>query len=270
MKNNLLKPVLAFAMLSIIICSCEKKAEIDTETQTSVDNTIAESAFTQVFPTVNEVSINEEGVRSTNSSCASYTVIGDTANFPANGPVTIVINYDSTAGCLDSDGRLKKGKLLAVFNDEWDKTGSTIEITLQDYYVNNINYSGMVIATNNGNNSYSTSVVNGKCIDPTWTIEYTSNSTVEQIAGADTPSDDLDNVFKFTGSASGVSRKGRKFTTNIVTPLTKRANCNWIESGVMEITPDSLAARSLNFGDGSCNNDAVITINGNNYDIKLE
>ena len=81
MKNNLLKNVFVLGMLSITLYSCQKKAEIDTETQTTVDNTVAESAFTQVFPTVNEVTLDEPGVRSMNNSCATYTVIGDTANF---------------------------------------------------------------------------------------------------------------------------------------------------------------------------------------------
>ncbi len=46
-------------------------------------------------------------------------------------------------------------------------------------------------------------------------------------------------------------------------------SCRNIVAGQLAITPDGKATRYINFGTGTCDNDATVTINGNVYNITL-
>lgn len=259
---------------SIIACTKKEEAQVDIETQTSVDNSIAEQAFVEIVPVVNQIGINEPGINKTdtnavNFSCAKYVITGDTANFPAGGAVTITIDYGES-GCMDNDGRVRKGKVIAVFNNKWNVDGATANITLENYSVGNINYTGSMLLTRNSSTSLSYAVSNAKCTDGTFTISYECSKTIEKIQGASTDSIWIDDVYKFTGTSAGVNRNGKKFTTKIVEPLIKKNSCKWIDTGVIEVTPEGLATRSFNFGNGTCDDKATVTINGNTYNFVLK
>ncbi len=265
---------LSFALaVSIYACTKKEEAEVDIETQTSVDNSIAEQAFVEVVPVVNQIGVNEPGVNKTdtnsvNFSCAKYTITGDTANFPSGGAVTITIDYGD-AGCMDNDGRVRKGKVIAVFNNKWNVDGATANITLENYSVANISYSGSMLLTRNSATSLTYAVSNAKCTDGSFTISYECNKTIEKIQGASTDSIWIDDVYKFTGTSSGINRNGKRFTTKIVEPLIKKNACKWIDTGVIEVTPEGLATRTFNFGNGTCDDKATVTINGNTYNFVL-
>lgn len=263
---------LAFA-ISVYACTKKKEAEVDIETQTSVDNSIAEQAFIEVVPVVNQIGVNEPGVNKTDTnfvsfSCAKYTITGDTANFPSGGAVTITIDYGNV-GCMDNDGRVRKGKIIAVFNNKWNVDGATANITLENYSVANISYSGSMLLTRNSETSLTYAVSNAKCTDGTFTISYECNKTIEKTQGAATDSIWIDDVYKFTGTSAGVNRNGKPYTTKIVEPLIKKNNCKWIDTGVIEVTPEALATRTFNFGNGTCDDKATVTINGNTYNFVL-
>ena len=59
------------------------------------------------------------------------------------------------------------------------------------------------------------------------------------------------------------------FTTHIAEPLVKEMDCIWIVSGILEVTPEGLTTRELDFGDGACDNDATLTIGEFTTDITL-
>jgi hypothetical protein len=52
--------------------------------------------------------------------------------------------------------------------------------------------------------------------------------------------------------------------------LVKKGDCKWIVSGQFEIVPEGLSARSVDFGDGTCDNKAKVTINGNVFEIVMQ
>ena len=255
------------SLFFLFLISCEK-VEIDTETQTAQDNSIAEASFMQVFPTIHAISVNEEGIKKTGSYNTCATVeIKDTANFP-NSPATITVDY-GVDGCSDDDGKLKKGKLKAVIFDKWANTGAKVVVSFENYYVNDVKCEGVMTAVNNGNNSYTITVEDGKCITADFTIGYNSSVTITQFEGAATI-EDTDDAFEFTGNANGTNRDGKTYDSKITTPLIKRNSCKWIEKGIFEVTPQDIAARTVNYGDGTCDDDATITINKQNFQFKLK
>ena len=77
-----------------------------------------------------------------------------------------------------------------------------------------------------------------------------------------------DNVFNVTGSwntefSSGFTRSG-----NVTEALRREATCVHFVDGVVDITQNGNQG-SLDYGDGTCDNVAVVTINGEEYTIQL-
>ena len=101
------------------------------------------------------------------------------------------------------------------------------------------------------------------------TITWTSARTREFIAGASTPTW-TDDIYLITGTASGTSSKGNSFTAQTIDPIRKEMACYFIVSGSIEFIPSGKAVRVIDFGNGNCDNQATVTINGTVYNITLK
>jgi len=88
----------------------------------------------------------------------------------------------------------------------------------------------------------------------------------EMVEGFDTAALS-DDAFLISGSQSVVGPKGT-ITSTITTPLSVKADCSHIISGVVVNTKKNKTA-TLNYGDGTCDNMATITIDGTVKTIKL-
>lgn len=251
---------------SLLVFGCKK--EVDIETQTAVDITLAEKGFNSLLPAVNAIAYNEPALNRTDSnalSCAQYII--DTTGFPAI-PATMIIDYGT--GCLDKDGLYKAGQIHCTVYQRWSSDTAEMSITLNDYKVDQVMYEGEIQLIKYWNSFLYYEIDSGKCIDPSFTIYYNSERSVEQVSGRLTLSQD-DDVFKTTGSSNGINRKGTKFTANIVKPLTKASTCKWISSGSIDVIPGDLSKRTLSYDkeDEDCDNKASITINDKTYDFEL-
>ena len=257
----------------LLFSSC-KREEIDTETVSTTDNALCESEFLRIFPEANGIAINEEGVQRTNhggnfqSLCPVDSV--DPADTLDGFPVTLYLNYGS-AGCTGTDGKVRKGMVACTFRQSWDNPTDTVDIVLTNYYVNGIHYEGgiQVIKTPN---SFTQTVTGGKCTKADWTILWASSRTCTWVAGQSTQSDPNDDVFEYSGTASGTNRESKTFEVTIpaTDPLVRSHSCTWITKGKILITPEGKPEREVDFGDGTCDNKATLTINGNKFQFNLQ
>lgn len=273
MKKNIY--ILTALLLSsvFVINSC-KKADVDNDTQSAIDNGICEQEFTKITPNVNGRAIKENGVQKTHwGSCPDvYVDPADTLN---GFPVTMWLIYDTTTagnGCLGDDGKLRKGKIKCVFNKPWhkDTIGNNLtNITFYDYKVNGIKYEGTVIISKPSQYAYRTQVISGKCTkDASWELFWDCDRTITWTAGMGDTIVSND-VYSVTGNASGINRNGTSYTANIVSAIVKSNSCAYIQEGILDITPQGRPTRTLDYGDGTCDNKATVTINGNTYNITL-
>jgi hypothetical protein len=262
--------LLLVSAVSFMFSSC-KKEETDTETQSAVDNSICEGEFMRVMPTVNSIAISETGVHrlgwqgaaSPQSSCPVVTVTNPN-QFPG---CTLTIDYGT--GCVDStDGKTRKGQVVATFSKSWDSVGCVITINLNNFYVNNMHYEGTVNITRNTLYSFTTDVMNGKCTAPSWIATWACSRTITQTGGTGTAAAS-DDVFEISGNSNGVNRNGLAYTVNVTSNLQKKQSCAWIDKGIVELTPQGMATRTVNFGDGTCDNQATLTINGNTFTFTM-
>ncbi|MBS1600072.1 MAG: hypothetical protein JST75_17735 [Bacteroidetes bacterium] len=203
----------------------------------------------------NGVSVN--GV--TSLTCAIYTMSpADNTTFPK----TLVVDFGS--GCTSADGVTRKGKITYTISGKVLNPGTTITATFQNYSVFDYQLEGTYSITNtstiNGI-SFTTKVTGGKITFPnTYWYTYSGDKTIKMTAGMSTPSDPTDDVYSIEGSNSFASAAGNTLDVTITTILSKAYTCHNIGSGVISFTYNKKINGTLDFGSGTCDNQATITV----------
>lgn len=274
MKNINLFFLFVCASLAVTYYSCKEEEEIDTNTQAAVDDATAETIFNDVYYQVSnsakeDSTINKTGLVMGDSTCGTITIKDSLGAFP----VTVTLNFgDSNQLCFD--GHYRKGIIKAVFTGRYKDSGTVITITLYNYYVDSHLIQGTKKFTNNGRNSssnlsYTIEVTNASIATDSGTISWQSNRTHEWKQGENTRFVICDDVYSITGTASGIDRKGLSYILTITEPLKKQTCCRWIMSGKLEISPANKVKRYVDFGGGTCDHYAQVTINSRTFDFIL-
>lgn len=261
-KKLISRVALAFT-LGVLYTGCDKAKDaiLDTDTTSASDNSTADGAFSGIFKSISQAADTSAGLKA--GGCAIVTTTSTT------WPKTLVIDF-GTSGCDN-----KKGKITAVLTAPFRTSGAVLTITTTDFYdgVNKID-AGTHTITNNGNNlagnqNFTINVAGATVTTPSGVVSWSTTRNIEWIEGNTTPLDQSDDVYLITGQASGTSAKGESFTANITSPLKIAVSCQWIESGVVTLTPKGKVARTIDFGTTGCDNKAKVTMNGIGYDITM-
>ena len=185
-------------------------------------------------------------------------------------PHVMTIDFGSN-NCVCNDGRSRRGLIIVTYNGEFTEPGHTRTITFSDFYVNDNQVTGTKIITNMGKNgeghTYFSIETNGSIVTEKGTITHNGSRTRTWLSGEDTP-DRGDDVFSITGSGTKVRANGKTMTMEITSPLIRDHSCKWIKSGVIKMSGGD-KERSLDFGNGNCDNKATATANGKQKEITL-
>lgn len=193
---------------------------------------------------------------------------------------TLVIDFGT--GCTGPFGKTRSGKIIVLYNGPFGVYTTDKTITFDNYMVNNVGISGVIQIGKFDQNSngylensftlvgYTHTYPNGK------TLVLNGMRTREWIAGLG-DNNIWNNVFRLTGGLSGVSTFGRNFTHTILEPIIAdfncRANGGFLRvDGKKELFIDGINhdwTRTVDYGDGSCDNTYTITINGNQHTITV-
>lgn len=264
--------ILPFLIASLLFYSC-KKAKLNKETTTTEDNSTSEDVWTTVFTTIDVEVTNQEDLSfktgKTNKNNAACPTIDVIYNNDSMYLKTITIDY-GTAGCTGVDGRLRKGIINITQTGRYRIPGTKTTATLVDFYIDEFKVEGSKSINFESAGIFTIHVSNSKITDGNGLVtQWESVRTFEKIAGSNTPLIFCDDIWEITGNANGVNRDGRSYTVDIITPLQKDVCCKWIAKGVIEITPEDLKTRRIDFGDGSCDASAILTIGKKTHDITL-
>lgn len=272
MKTLKFSLVLAAFFSFIFFTSCEKNNITNTdETVADAEDVAAsEDMFDDAF---DQAEIYENGAQKSVDT-SDYCMPTITIEYPENTPYPRVVTIDyGTDGCTGRNDVVHKGKIIVTVTGYFLESGSKRIVTFENFYINDYQITGTKTVTNMGQNDAGNWVrkieVEGKVITPDGK-EITRISTRERewIEGANTPLLFWDDVFSITGRASGVNRKGVAYTAEITKPLIKARNCRWIQEGTVSVSTENGTA-SLDYGDGTCDNVGVLTINGEEREIKF-
>jgi len=291
MKNNIYT-YFAIACLACltIVSSCKKTEEISTtDTDTILESAQGDETITDTFsdlflitcqdvslfdvPVTNSTGISTEATSSStwlipNTTCRTLTV-NPTGNV---FPKTVTLDYGT--GC-DDGGKLKKGKIIAVFSGRFKQAGTIINISFDNFYINGDKIEGTKSIVNNGPNTagnYSFTVtINHNRIrtrsGTSNTSTLTAIKTITWIENSNTsPTDD---EFFMSGSLSATDSKGRTYSYSTLEPLVKKVACLYISFGKLSINITGKPQLTLDYGTGTCDNKATISAIGKTKEITL-
>jgi hypothetical protein len=250
--------------------SCERIKE-NTSTTSSVDNSMAEALFNDVFSLVDEnVKCSASASSNNNDTCSDITTtMLDSASMHR------LISIDFGDGCQCSDGRTRSGIINIEIDGNYLTPGTKTTINLQNYHVNGSKVEGQKEITHltsgsSNNPSFKVKVISGQITQTdNSVINWESERTNEWIEGSTTPDYIWDDVYHIYGGSSGINSQGRAYTVTITDQLEKAMGCRWVKDGVIQLQPENLNTRNIDFGDGTCDNDAVVSIGNKSFNIKL-
>ena len=263
--------VVAFTVVSFTIGfnSCKKNDassnELETTFELSGDQAIADNLTEDANDVFMEIAVDNnvagngpQPIETPNIiSCATITIT------PLQGfPKTIVIDFGTSC---THNGITRSGKINIVLTDSVRRPGSTATMTFTNYFVNLYKVEGTITWTNTstpGTRSWTRNTQNGKITAPNGNYWLHSGTTyVSQTAGVNTPTI-LDDVFSITGNHSVTNSAGRTRDCTVLEALQKKTACSNIDKGKLKVQgPNHFAI--IDFGDGTCDNLATISIDGN-------
>ena len=139
--------------------------------------------------------------------------------------------------------------------------GSSKIYTTSDYFVNNNGVSGTKTVTVIGDHSFRIVVANGKVNKADGGIvTWNTDRTRTMIAGFDTKDTITDDVFEIAGTSYGTNAAGNAYKFTTLTPLVKAIGCQWIKSGKLKIERAGKLDATVDYGDGTCDDQGTITV----------
>lgn len=183
---------------------------------------------------------------------------------------TLTIDFGPT-NCLCADGRYRRGKILVRFTSDVNRRTAGAVVTRENYFVNDNQHTATRTFTDTGLGSFTVDVTNASIIRANngGTHSWTANWTFTRTAGYGTPQVS-DDVYSVTGSATGTNRKNVGYTATIQNPLIKRADCpKYFVQGTIGVTNTNSKTMTLDYGTGTCDNVATVTVNGHTRTIQL-
>ena len=223
------------------------------------------SYIDDVFQTV---LLNNSTVRGFGNLPACATVTYDTS-----GAVkTATIDFGATPCQTNGVKEFKQGILIISWNGNKLDSGTVFTVTTQNYFVGDtstimhqLQFTKTI--TNMGVNAagdihFAIVVTDATLtLDSNQVITWSANRDREWVQGDTTTTSD--DIYFITGSSSGTDRNGEPFTVQITSPLRSNADCDWIVSGTEVVTHGNNSPRTLDYGNGDCDNIVTVTVNGN-------
>jgi hypothetical protein len=206
--------------------------------------------------------------------CGTFTVVRKGNN--STGKVTV--NFGT--GCVGDDGKTRKGIIEWTFTDRIRKPNAVIVTSFINYGVKKpggedfvmIDNASKKTTTNNSQTESANTLIIKRDLDmklnfsdgASFTQQGTKNIKLE----LNVPGNRWDNVHTvLTGSSlTGIDRRGRNYTWTATSDIVRKSACALQGiykpvSGVLTIANDS-KTKVIDFGNGNCDNEVTVTING--------
>lgn len=219
------------------------------------------------------------------NACPDVTITQ--LNAPNNFPKKVVMDFGT--GCVGRDGRTRSGKIVTVYTNRLFVLGATATTEFVNFTVDSIKIQGTHVITNQGEHL---STAPNLCIKHKWKVEvrnakltkpngnyteWNSTKTITQLEGMCTPYIHIDDIYKIDGAAHGKVKRGDlliAWNSEITEPLVKKFSCRWLVKGIIRVmrlnlTTNSPWVAAINYGDGTCDNKALVNINGISHIITL-
>jgi hypothetical protein len=144
--------------------------------------------------------------------------------------------------------------------------------TTDNYYVNDIKIDGSKTVTNMGLNNngqpYFNVEIDGQATLTSGTVvDYVSSRVRTWYSGYATPLNRMDDIYDISGSANAVYSTGGGYSANTTSPIRVQVGCSFPTQGILEMTPVNKPTRTINYGNGTCDAQFSVTVNGNTFNF---
>ncbi len=225
---------------------------------------IVENTFNIMENGYDEAEETKSGIISLFPSCTIITVT------PNGDGGTIVLDFGTS--CTLNNGSVVSGKINLEYGGIVAGT-RTINYTFEDYTYNGhgVTGGGEIVRDIENDNGNPSSTVN-----ETITVSFSNTDitatrvglrVAEWIEGVGSGTW-TDNVYSITGNWNTTFSNGFSRSGEVTQPLIRKLSCIYLVSGTLTISQQALAG-TLDFGDGTCDNKATLTFNGQEYTILL-
>lgn len=281
-----IKRILSVFFVAITLVSCSKDDKV--ESLISASDATVNARLDIITDDVSSIISNQltsnDGVSGKDSNgvadflpaCATVTRV------PAYGTVitpgtTITKTVDfGTVGCPLQNGNILKGVIEMTFTYQPTATSHTVTYQFVNFYHNAIKIEG--------NKTFTRTMTTATAANPSHPIvtmnmdlvatfangnihNRVGSRTAEIIEGYQTLVLS-DNVYSVTGSWTTTFPNASLITSTITSPLLVKFNCSNITQGIITFVRNTTSS-TLDYGNGTCDNQAIFTINGNSYTITL-
>lgn len=239
---------------------------------------IYDGIFDDAMGVNEDVGMGGTGIFGRLTACPNVTVTR--INPPAPFPVRILLDFGT--GCIGNDGHFRKGKIVHVYTNRLLIPGAVAETSFDGFYFDSLKVEGTHRIQNTTELTtgprYRINVTNGKLTRPNGNFTaWNSEKIRTQTEGVLTPGLPRDDAFSITGNARGQVKRDTTliiWNSTIMEPLIRRFDCRWITKGTVRNVRENTNtgerwAALINFGTGTCDNLAAVTINGVTYTITL-
>lgn len=273
-RINLTTAIIVLISFGLLFSSCEKEKIDNGDTSFSKDDALAESIFNGITNITDEA--YNTGSKSSRSGNESSSIMGGCAVITLDltvFPHVLIVDFGET-NCLGDDGVYRRGEINVTFNGGYREAGTVVTTSFDDFHINDHRIEGTTTLSNMGFNADSNMYFNIEIIGSIYlandagTITWNSSRMREWVEGYETFWGH-DDVYLISGTADGVRLNGLSWSKEITNPLRVELDCRWIVSGTVNIQPENLPLRTLDFGDGECDNIATVLIDGIIYTIYL-
>jgi hypothetical protein len=263
----------SFLTMSLVFISCNKDED---DKNGTINVSVVDTARAAQTDNIVEGTLNimENGYvemvdgRNSNVSffpeCAMITIL------PNGDGGTIILDFGEE--CQLNNGSIVSGKINLVYTPIVAGT-RTIDYTFENYFYNSNGVTGggqmfREIANQNGNPQ---STVNETIMVsfPNTDVTATRNGLriAEWVEGVGSGTW-LDNVYHITGNWDTNLTNGFHRSGEVTEKLVRKLSCLYLVSGSLEIEQEGITG-VLDFGDGTCDNLATLTVNGHVIQIIL-
>ena len=271
-----LKLVFAVCLMFIGFNSCQKE-----ETTATVDEISLSQQETQTEETLADVDLLvDEAVDSNFSLLKSASI--ESAAYLTDCPVITVnktatpqiMTIDFGTTCTGKDGKVRSGKII-VTSTAFNTFPSVRDKSFDNYYVDGKKIEGSIAKTitKDQENNIRTAVIkeNITITFPDGEGKATRIANLTRQYQRNTLLNPADNQIVSWGTVEFTRVSGVKVTKTITSadPLVFKVACHHIVSGTVSITTSNNRSWTINYGDGSCDTKAILTIGDKTKEIKI-
>lgn len=250
--------IIALAIFSSFLIACEDELGVDTE---SLDK----------LKTASEECLEAESVYGFVIS-ESFAAANEASKTPGikSFPKQITLDYDLL------DGIVSTGKIIISITDSILKVGAEAEVAFENFSHKGHLVSGTATIINEAVNENDKPVFEQICefeiSSEKGSVEWKTDRQFIWLEGSETKSSD-DDVFSVNGNANGKSSGGTAFEVLMVESVMISNSCEYISKGVVQIEADldAIVKKAIiDYGDGECDNKAIVTMNNEDEEIELD